>query len=140
MAKVRQGAEKWKRRSQAATQDYLEGVRNPRKQWQAETEKAEPAYQEGVQAAITRKSFGKGVRKAGQAAYERGVEVKGQRRFAEGVAASGDKYEQGFAPYEKVLEGLTLTPRGRRGDPKNLERVREVADALHKERLRVLGS
>lgn len=140
MPTVRNGADKWRRRAQAATQDYLDGVKNPRAQWESQTAKATQAYEDGVQAAITRKAFAKGVKKAGQAAYELGVELKGQRRYAEGVAASGDKYQQGFAPYAQILTALTLSPRGRRGDPKNLDRVREVADALHKERLKLQGA
>ena len=131
MPVVRGGAAKWKLRTAQAQGDYASGVANPRRSWAAATQEAESAYQAGVQDAIARGSFGKGVQAAGDAKYQRGVKAKGVQRFASGVQASGDAYEQGFQPYRQVIESVQLPARGRRGDPANIERVRAMAQALH---------
>lgn len=131
MPVVRGGAQKWKARTAAAQGDYASGVANPRRSWAQATQEAEGAYQSGVQDAISRGAFGRGVQNAGDQKYQAGVKAKGVSRFASGVTASGDAYERGFAPYRQVIEATNLPPRGRRGDPQNLERVRVMAAALN---------
>ena len=57
-------------------------------------------------------------------------------RRAEIRAGGGEKaakadYEQGFAPFAQVIQGVNLPPRGARGDPRNYENVRLIGEALH---------
>lgn len=132
--KVRTSGEKWARRTSAAQGDYVQGVQNPRRSWQQATAAAQDAYEQGIQESIALKSFAKGVSKAGDAKYQKGVVEKGATRFAQGVQASGDAYEQGFAPYAQTMETLNLPARGRRGDPKNYQRSQMVGEALNKKR------
>lgn len=131
MPAVRQGADKWKARAAAASRDYVAGVQRPRQPWAASTAAAADAWQAGVTEAAARGTFQKMVTKAGDAAWVNGVNNKGAARYAPGVQASGDRYTQGFAPYAQVIQNTSIPPRGRRGDPGNIERVRVLAEALH---------
>jgi hypothetical protein len=127
---VAQSSDKWVRRAGAAAQDYRAGVQNPRTSWQEATLDAEEAQAAGVQEAIADGRFAKGVAAAGNQKWQSKAASKGADRFGPGVQAGKSDYERGFAPYQSVLSGLTLPPRGAKGDPRNLERVRAVAEAL----------
>lgn len=127
--------DKWIRQSQASQPEYEAGVNNPRRDWKTATVAAEDNYQAGVTAAIGRKAFGKGVAKAGTDKWKRNTIEKGSPRWAQGISLSGNAYIDGFSPYHSVIAGITLPPRGPRGAAKNIERVRVIADALHKKKL-----
>lgn len=127
--------DKWIRQSQASQPEYEAGVNNPKSDWATQTAAAEKNYAQGVQAAIGRGAFGKGVKKAGTDKWKLNTIQKGSPRWAQGISLSGNAYIDGFSPYHSLISGLTLPPRGPKGDPKNIERVRVVADALHKKKL-----
>lgn len=127
---IQQSADKWNRRTSAATADYANGAANPRRPWGASTIASEKNYETGVQASIVRKSFAKGVRKVGDAGWQNGVAQKGASRFPEGVSLATGKYTDGYGPYQAVIAGLTLPERGPKGSPQNLQRVNTVATAL----------
>jgi hypothetical protein len=142
MAKIKDAStinEKWKRRAGNAQQEYTEGVQNPRADWASQTSAAEKSYEQGVQAAIGRKSFGKGVRKTGTEGWQRAALTKGPSRFSQGVTDSGDAYASGFAPYQQVIASTQLPERGPKGDPKNINRVSTMAKALHQKKLELQG-
>lgn len=127
----------WTRRSAASVKDYTEGIQNPRKDWAAETVAAEDNYNAGVQAAMARNAFGRGVADAGTAKWKKNALEKGVTRWSGGIALAKDAYVKGFAPYRTVIENITLPARGPKGDPKNIERVRVMAEALHDEKVRL---
>ena len=134
MAKVKSveaAAAKFERRAGNAGPEYEEGVRNPRADWAAQTKAAEVAYNAGVTKAVAEKRFGKGVTKAGTANWQANAIAKGPSRYMEGIRLSAGAYAAGFAPYQSVLAALNLPARGPKGDPKNIERVRMVAEARH---------
>jgi len=131
---------KWSRVTQAATASYTEGVENPANDWATNAAAAEKNYNTGVQAAVSQGRFGKGVRRSGTAKWKSAALDKGAARFAQGVALAQVAYESGFAPYRTVIANLTLTPRGPKGDPANINRVAQVANALRAEKLRRLGA
>jgi hypothetical protein len=133
-------SDKWKRVSAGAGAEYEEGVRNPRADWATETKKAESTYEQGIQASITRKAFGKGVTKAGSDKWQKNAIAKGPGRFSTGVALAQDDYEKGFAPYREVIERTALPARGPKGDPKNLQRVAILAKALHDKKISMEGT
>jgi hypothetical protein len=139
MRTVAQIMEKWTRVTQTRQQDYSEGVANPSKDWQTQTAGANAAYKAGVQASIAKDSFLSGVNRAGTAKWKLGATTKGPGRWAEGIGLSGDRYAKGYAPYADVITGLKLTPRGARGDAVNLQRVNQVANALHAKRVQLQG-
>ena len=112
------------------TEDYRIGVQNPRKDWATSTAAAESAYEVGVQLAITKKRFGKGVKAAGTETWQKGAVEKGTQRWGPGVAMAKEKYAAKFAPYRDAIERVTLPPRFARRDPRNLDRVKAIVNAL----------
>ena len=122
-------ADKFVRRAAVATEDYRDGVLNPRRSWQDATAAAEQSYKAGVIAAANAGRFGSGVRRAGDEKWQRGATTKGPGRFAEGVAVARDDWSDGFAPYHEAIERLTLPPRGPRGSEANYQRVRAIGAA-----------
>lgn len=129
-------AGKWARVTPQRTEDYKQGIQNPRQSWQQATLAAEANQAAGVQQAITEKRFAKGVQKAGDSAWQQGALNKGTTRFGEGVQLAQEKYQSGFAPYAQVIESTTLPPRFAKGDPRNVERVRAMALALRNKKVR----
>ncbi|MBA7530955.1 hypothetical protein ES705_23166 [subsurface metagenome] len=130
-------AEKWERVTPLRSQDYLEGVRTTRKDWEAETVAAAENYAIGVTQAIAENRFERGVAKAGTEKWRRNSVEKGGTRWGQGVRMAGPEYARGFAPYRDELEAIDLPPRGPRGDPRNIERVRVIAERLHALKLRI---
>ena len=125
-------AEKWARVTPERSLDYEEGVRNPLRDWEKETLDAESRYEDGIKASISRKAFGKGVKKAGTAKQRSKTISKGIPRWPEGVRGAQEDMKNGMEPVVKVLEGLTLPPRFATGDPRNIDRVKAIQQALHK--------
>ena len=135
MPKVKSGvAEKWARVTPQRTEDYSQGVRNPRKPWAASTLASVPNYEAGIQKSIAEKRFAKGVSKAGDNKWQEGAVVKGTARFGPGVQAAEGAYATGIAPYLQVIESTSLPPRYPKGDPRNIERVKVMAAALRKKK------
>lgn len=121
----------WKRRSQASTPDYEAGVRDPKTDWASAAAAAEDNYNKGVQAAISQKRFGKGIKNAGTEKWQQNALKKGVNRWAEGINLAEDAYVKGFSPYATVIANTKLPPRGPKGDPNNIQRVATMAKALH---------
>jgi hypothetical protein len=124
-------SDKWSRRTAGATQDYAAGVKSPKNDWQQKTIEAKDAQAAGVQAALANGSFEKGVAAAGSAKWQRKAAGVGAQRYGPGAQAAKGDYEQGFAPYSQVIQGVSLPPRGAKGDPRNYENVRLIGEALH---------
>jgi len=125
-------AAKWKRRASSAGEEYAQGVQNPSKPWAASAAAAAPLYAAGVQAAIGRNAFAKGVGAAGDAKWQQGATQKGPARFAEGVTLAEPAYAQGFARVAGVLNSVQYPPRQPTGSPGNIARVAAVATALRR--------
>lgn len=128
-------AAKYATNGAAAGAAYAAGVASPRQDWQAATAAAAPTYAAGVQAAIGANSFAKGVATAGTAKWQRKASGVGAQRFPAGVTAAKGDYQNGVAPYLQVISGLTLPPRGPKGDPGNVQRVAAIAQALRAKKL-----
>jgi len=128
-------AEKWARVTPARADDYRKGVENPKKDWAGETLAAGDAYEAGVTAAIGNKQFQKGVKEAGSSTWQTGATTKGVTRWPAGVSGAQDKYEHRVAPFLDEIARIKLPARRPKGDPGNIERVRAIADALHKKKV-----
>jgi len=122
---------KWSRRAGAAGPDYQAGVASPKASWAGNAQAAEAAYEAGVQGAIGRKGFGKGVREAGDEKWSRKTLAVGPARYGAGVTAGVTDFSTGFGPYRDALERISLPTKGAKGDPGNVARVSAIADALH---------
>lgn len=125
-------AKKWLRVTSERTEDYELGVRNPLRNWEAETLAAEERYEAGIKAAMLRKAFGKGVKLVGTTKQQAKTILKGIPRWAEGVRLAEDDMLAGMEKVVKVLQGLTLPKRYETGDPRNIKRVEAIQQALHK--------
>jgi len=123
-------AEKWSRVTPTRTEDYVQGVQSPAVPWAAATAAAQPNYEAGVQAAIGRKAFSKGVQAAGDARWQSKTVAKGGQRWGPGVAEGAPDFQSGFAPFADVINRTTLPVRFPRGDPRNLARVSVISAAL----------
>lgn len=125
-------ASKWARVTPQRTEDYSQGVQQPRTPWAAAATAANDRYKAGVTEAANANRFAKGIAAAGDARWSQKSLSKGPSRFAEGVALSGPDYQAGVQPYLDVIASVQLPPRGPKGDPRNLQRVAAIATALRK--------
>ncbi len=128
-------AQKFVTRGQAAAGDYGKGVQAAGDIWQAHAAAAGDTFAAGVQDAITRGAFAKGIAKAGSAKYVMRAAGVGAQRYPQGVAQAGPAWQDKTAPYLQTLAGITLPPRRPKGDPGNMARVSAVTDALRKKKL-----
>lgn len=125
-------ASKWARVTPTRTQDYEDGIRNPRKDWLRSTIASADAWKAGITEAIGKGTWSKGVSRAGTTGWQSGAIEKGLARWGPGVQVAQAKYSAAFAPYVAAIKGVTLPPRFARRDPRNLMRVNAVVDALIK--------
>jgi len=125
-------SQKWADVTPGRASFYEAGVRAPRTPWSQAAAAAEANQAAGVQAAISRKAYSSGVRRAGDEKWQRKALAVGVSRFGPGAAAAKTDYEQGFSRFHSIIGGTTLAPRGPKGDPKNYQRVNTLGDALHK--------
>lgn len=128
-------AAKWARVTPQRAEDYRQGVMNPRVSWSEATAAASERYKAGIQEAIQQDRFAKGVKAAGDDRWQERATTIGPARFSEGVATSESRYEEGFAPYADVIAKTVLPPRFAKGDPRNLERVKVMSQALRKKKV-----
>lgn len=138
MAEVKdteQIAEKWARVTPQRTEDYAQGIQNPRRDWKGSTVAAASSWGQAVSQAVTDKRFEKGVAKAGSEKWQSKAASKGTERWGPGVSGSRGDYEEGFAPFREAIARVVLPPRFPAGDPRNIERVRVIASALRKAKL-----
>jgi len=126
---------KWGRVTAQSGESYEEGVRNPRTPWKTATAAAEARWNEGVTQAISNKRFAKGVTKSSDETWQTGAIQKGVPRFGAGVAVAQEKYSAAIAPYLAVISATDIGPKYAKGDPRNIERVRKLALALHAKKL-----
>lgn len=134
MAKIASTSEiaaKWGTVTPGRSSYYSEGVANPKADWKTNTLAAVSAYQQGIQASITNKSYEKGVSAAGTTKWQEKATTIGTARYASGVSAAQGDYEAGFAPFRDVIANTALPARKATGDPSNIERVTKLATALH---------
>jgi hypothetical protein len=125
----------WKKYTAVHVDDYLTGIQNPRNDWATATAAAETNWKAGLTAAQTAGRFAKGVAKSGTAYWKEKATVKGRSRWPEGVAVGDQNYSAGITPYLQVITATDIGPKYAAGDPRNIERVRKLADALHKKKL-----
>lgn len=124
-------AKKWSKNAGLAGDSYRDGVTSPRRSWQQSAAAADESRKAGLAEADARDAFVKGVNDAGDAKWKRNATTLGPARFRQGVANAEPEFQGGFSKYHSVISGTTLPPRGPKGSPENLERVRAITDALH---------
>ncbi len=127
-------ADKYVRRAGAAQSDYQAGIQaTPPMKWETNTAAGADSFASGVAQAVAEGRFQAGVTGKG-AKWLRKATTVGPQRFQTGVAAAGPDYSAGFSRFHDVLAGLTLGPRGSRGDPRNYTRSQQIGEALNQAR------
>ncbi len=129
-------SKKWAKVAAGASDEYNQGVRNPRRSWSAGAKAAKEAYEAGIANAISRGARERGIEKAGDAKWSKRAVELGGRRFSEGVRVAENDFTKGFSEFHGVIKGTTLPPRGPKGAPENIERVRAIAQALHEAKIK----
>lgn len=132
MKTAQQSSTKFVERAGAASQDYVTGAESSNKDQSAAAIAAAPNYAAGVQAAITRGAYQKGLQTSGKSGWLNGVRTKGQNRFAEGVAAGAVKYATNSGKYDSARSAADSLPRGPKGSEANYARAKAVGQALRK--------
>jgi len=123
-------AKKWAEVTPGRAAQYENGVRNPVRDYAANTQAANDAWKAGTQAAIARDGFKRGVARTGNTKWQERSAKLGPARFGPGVQAAQGDYETGFAPYREAIAGVNLPPRGPRRSPQNLQRVSAMVAAI----------
>lgn len=123
-------AAKWASVTPMRTQDYADGIQNPRRPWASSTIAASAAWADGVTKAIARRAFSNGVNRAGDEKWQRKASVEGVARWGPGVQGAEGDYSAGFAPYRDAIAAVVLPPRYARRDPRNMARVTAIVNAL----------
>jgi hypothetical protein len=130
---------KWTTNAAGAQVYYESSVKGAGQDWLNATSNAGAAFKAGVSAGNIQTLFEGGVKKAGAEKYTRKAGEVGPGRFSQGVAAGSPDYSSGVDPMLQTIGALTLSTRGPRGSAANIQRVSQVADALHKKRLALRG-
>lgn len=128
-------ADKWTRVTPGRSEDYKIGIANPKRDWQKATEGAAANWKAGLDAAASKGLFAKGVTAAGTKKWQEKAMSKGPGRFSEGVYIAGPDYTKGFAPYREAIARTELGPKFPRRDPRNIERVKKIVDAMVAQKL-----
>lgn len=132
MKSAQASAQKFVERAGAASQDYVQGAEQTSKDQSAAAIAAAPNYAAGVQAAIARGAYAKGLQVSGKGGWLRGVQQKGANRFAEGVASGSAKYATNSGKYDPARSAADSLPRGPKGSEQNFARAKAVGQALRK--------
>jgi hypothetical protein len=127
--------DKWTRVTPGRTEDYKLGIQNPKRDWAEEAAAGSENWKAGIDAAAAKNMFAKGVQAAGTKKWQEKAIKKGPGRFAEGVYIAGPDYEKGFARFHEAIKNTDLGPRFPKRDPRNLDRVKKVVNALVKEKV-----
>lgn len=91
-------AAKWKTRTSAAQQDYLDGVAGTDKDPTALAIAAGPRLLANFTARFNDGTWANGLRRAGKAGWQKAVADKGGANFANGVNAAESKVAEAFGP------------------------------------------
>jgi hypothetical protein len=114
---------------------YSDGVAGAGQAWHDGVMAAGDTWAQGTQAAISDGRFTKGAAKAGPQRYVDKATKVGAGRFTTGAAAAQNDYQSGVAPYLDVIAAQNLPQRRPKGDPGNIQRVAQIANALRAKKL-----
>lgn len=129
-------AAKWARVTPTRTEDYSQGVQNPRRDWQQATIAASDVYKQEVTKAANEGRFSKGVQRAGSQKWQAKTLEKGVQRWGPGVSVAEPDFAAGYEPIRQAIAAVQLPPRRGKMDPANFQRVQLIAKAAHDAKLK----
>lgn len=107
---------------------YQKGVSGKGSLWSSRTSAAEANWNTGIQEAVAKKKFTKGVAEAGPAGYDQGVTQKGVANWPTGMQQAGGKYQKKVAKFQPLWDQALPTPRANKRSPQNQKRIQENMD------------
>src|SRR5260221_2090756 len=119
--------QKYQTRAAAAAGDYKTGVQAAGADWQAGAAAGEPNYVQGVNEAISKGRYGRGIAAAGAQKYVDNAVNLGSLRYPQGVQQAGPSFTKGMAPVLERIRSLNLPPKGPKRSPQNQARAAMVA-------------
>jgi len=122
-------------RVRVAGPDYEAGVKAPKVPWSEAAIAAKDVFMAAITAPDVPDRFARGIARAGDPKWSEMALKKGLPRFTPGVELGVGYYEAVMRDILGQIEAIVLPPKGPRGDPKNLERVRKIFETLHAWRL-----
>lgn len=128
-------AKKFIRVTPDRVEDYEEGVKNPRKDWQKNSIDSESNYQAALKESFTRNARVKGIQRVGTAGQMAATIEKGLARWPEGVRIAEEAMRSGMEFVVRAIESVKERPKYPKGDPRNLEIVKDITQAVHKARI-----
>lgn len=132
---IASSATKFTQRGANAAGDYTKNASAAGSTWHDNTAASEANYQAGVQEAISRGAFGKGVNKAGPTKYANQITAVAGPRYSDGISKAGPAWQKGFGPIASAVAGKDIGPRGPRGSAQNKQRASAMADAFRAAKL-----
>ncbi len=124
-------AQKFVKRGQAAVDDWKTGVQQTTASQSANAIAAAPRWQQALQGDAVLNRFKAKLTAAGDGKWRDNAVKKGadQGRFSGGIGAAGPAWAAGVTPIFDALRSLSLTDRGLKRSPQNLDRARQVIEA-----------
>ena len=128
-------AQKWARVTPTRLTDYEEGVRNPKRDWEKSALDSEENYRKSLTASFARNARPAGIKQCGTTGQQAATIEKGLVRWPEGVAGAEDKMSDGMEMVVRAIESVKERPKFPKGDPRNLEIVKDITQAIHKAKI-----
>lgn len=132
---VERTVSKYQSRVAVAGPDYKAGIMSPKRSWAESAANAANTWGSAIQEAVSRGSFEKGIRDAGDSKWSQMADKKGTARFSQGVDIGLPFYRQGMSENLSIIEGVTLGVKGPKGSAQNYERSKTIGDALRAAKL-----
>lgn len=129
------GARRFVQRGQQAAGDYTAGVQGAGEDWAREASASVDNYNQGVQQAIARDAFRRGIQEAGAQRYSQRAATVGAQRYPQGIAAAGPTWQERSQPFLDAIRALNLPPRRPKGDPGNYLRGQAVGEVLRRRKV-----
>lgn len=111
---------------------YGRGTQGKGQRWASGAAGSEANWAAGVQDAIGKKSFSRGVSDAGAGSYEAGVSRKGVLNWPTGMQMAGDEYTRKTQKFAALWNQPLPTPRGTRRSAANKQRMAQNVDRFEK--------
>lgn len=125
---------RWSRKVSQAEGDYYAGVQRPTKDWQSEALRAESTYSSAMQAALNKRSWGRGISRASTADWQQATLAKAPR-WLEGVSFAMPKYQEKMdvvlANVQASVNAVSGLPKGPKGSEENLARALTYMRTMH---------
>jgi hypothetical protein len=121
--------QKYTQNTGSAVQAYKDGIANPRRDWQAATSAAETTWEQGVQQAIGRQAFTKGITPDASNKQKTNATNLGAQRYPSGTSNAAPVWAKNTQPVLDAMASVPDMPRGPKMSQQNFDRQHAFAAA-----------